>query len=98
MILITRLLGGVAYSLVTVSLVIFLNDNAPLGQSATMLALYTITFRNLVVLVAAPLGGQIYDAVGAYWLYLFAFIGSLISLAILRITQTTKLIKGEKYV
>jgi PPP family 3-phenylpropionic acid transporter len=88
-IFVARLIGGLAFSLVTVSLVVYLNNNAPLGQSATMLALYTITLRNLVTVITAPIGGQIYDAVGAYWLYVLAFAGSLLSLAILTMTQHT---------
>ena len=95
MILASRLLGGLAFSLVTVSLVVFLNKHAPLGQSATMLALYTITLRNIVTLVTAPVGGQIYDAVGAYWLYLLAFVGSLMSLGVLTMVYSTNQQKGE---
>jgi PPP family 3-phenylpropionic acid transporter len=70
-------LGGIAFSFYSVGMVIFLSERAPLGQTATILAIYTSTLRGLISMLAAPLAGMVFDFVGAYWLYVAALAGSL---------------------
>jgi PPP family 3-phenylpropionic acid transporter len=97
-ILATRLLGGIAYSLFVVSIVVFLNENTLLGQRGTVLAIYTVTLPNIIVLLGSPLGGWIYDEFGAYWLYKLALFGSLVSFVITSISYSKSQFKGEKNV
>ncbi len=77
--------GGIAFSFYNVGLVVFIGERAPLGQTATTLALYTSTLRGLIVIAAGPLAGAIFDAVGAYWLYAVALGGSIISWLVFRL-------------
>ncbi len=82
-ILVARAIGGVSYSFFIVSLVDFIREQAPFGQRATVLALYTVTLRNIITMASAPLGGMFYDAWGAYWLYALALVGGILSWGIL---------------
>jgi PPP family 3-phenylpropionic acid transporter len=79
-----RLVYGVSYSLFTVSSVIFIIEHAPAGQQATALAIVTVTLSSLTQIIAAPLGGVIFDFSGAYWLYALGLIGNLIGWLVLR--------------
>lgn len=71
-------LGGLGFSLFNVALVVFMDERAPLGQTATVLALFTSTLRGLTQILAAPLNGLAYDHFGAYPLYGVALVGSLL--------------------
>lgn len=82
-ILVTRATFGVAFSLFVIALVKYVTHYAPPALTATMLALFTVTLMALIQMVAAPLGGIIFDAVGAYWLYALAVVGNLLACAIL---------------
>jgi len=86
-ILATRAIGGISYSFFIVASVVFIKEKAPSGRSATALALYTVTLRNLVSMVASPLGGILYDAFGAYWLYPLSMVGAILSWGILGISR-----------
>ncbi len=79
----TRALFGVAYSLFVVALVKYVTEYAPAAQTAVMLALFTVTLTALIQIFAAPLGGILFDLIGAYWLYAFALVGNLAAGAIL---------------
>jgi PPP family 3-phenylpropionic acid transporter len=78
MFLVSGAFSGLAFSLFNVSLVVFVDERAPLGQTATVLALFTSTLRGLIQILASPLSGLAYDAFGAYWLYVIATAGSLL--------------------
>jgi PPP family 3-phenylpropionic acid transporter len=81
-------LGGIAFSFYTVGIVVFLSERAPLGQTATILAIYTSTLRGLISMAAAPLAGIVFDFAGAYWLYVAATIGSLLGGLVFRLFVT----------
>jgi len=83
-------IGGVSYSFETIALVVFTTERAPAEYSATALALYTVTLRELIGVAAGPLGGALFDAAGAYWLSALALVGTLIAWFILRLTVTGK--------
>ncbi len=82
-----RALSGVYYSMFVVASIAYAAEGAPEGQRSTVLALYFVTLQGLTQLVAGPLGGAAFDALGAYWLFVIAFCGGLVSWLILRITE-----------
>jgi MFS family permease len=71
-----RALIGISFSMVTFGVVSFVQEQTPLHQQTSAVALYTVVVRNLVFLVAYPLSGVIFDAAGAIWLYAVALIGN----------------------
>lgn len=80
-----RVLGGLSFSFQIVAGAVFIAERAPLQQRATILALYGVTLRSLVVMAAGPLGGFAYDQVGAYWLYAVGMAGCLLAWLILQL-------------
>lgn len=90
MFLVSGAFSGLAFSLFNVSLVVFVDERAPLGQTATVLALFTSTLRGLIQIPASPLSGLAYDAFGAYWLYVIATAGSLLGWFVLNLFVSGK--------
>lgn len=78
-ILLTRAIGGISFSFYSVALLSFIGERAPLGQTATTLALYTSTLQGMISIFGSPLNGLAFDYLGAYWFYVFALGGSLLS-------------------
>jgi PPP family 3-phenylpropionic acid transporter len=74
-ILVIRFIGGVAFSFYTVAFVNLISTQTAAWETGTVLALYTVTIGGLVNIIAAPVAGAIYDAIGAHWLYLLSAIG-----------------------
>jgi PPP family 3-phenylpropionic acid transporter len=91
-------LGGIAFSFYSVGIVVFLSERAPLGQTATILAIYTSTLRGLISMAAAPLAGIVFDLVGAYWLYVAAMGGSLLGALVFRLFVTGRRSQSEEIV
>lgn len=85
-----RLLSGFHYSMYSVASVACAAEGAPEGQASTVLALYFVTLRSLVTLVAAPLGGGLFDLFGAYWLYAISLGGNVVGWLVLRLTARRK--------
>jgi PPP family 3-phenylpropionic acid transporter len=83
-------LGGVTFSFYSVGMVVFLSERAPLGQTATILAIYTSTLRGLISMTAAPLAGLVFDLAGPYWLYVVGMSGSLLGALVFRFFVTGK--------
>jgi PPP family 3-phenylpropionic acid transporter len=81
-------LGGIAFSFYSVGIVVFLTERAPMGQTATILAIYTSTLRGLISMAAAPIAGIVFDLAGAYWLYMAAMGGSMAGALIFRLFVT----------
>lgn len=90
-----RIATAFAYSLYVVASVVFISERSPGGQSTTTLALYMVTLRCIIGLVSGPLNGVIFDSVGAYYLYVFAFGGSLLAWFTLRLTVSGRRSKIE---
>jgi PPP family 3-phenylpropionic acid transporter len=94
-IMIVRFIGGVAFSFYTISFVGLISSRTQAAETGTVLALYTVTIAGLVNIIAAPVGGAIFDAIGARWLYALSATGYIIgaiSLWIVRpkISQATQ--------
>ena len=71
-IMIVRFIGGVAFSLYTVSYIGLISSRTDDSETGTVLALYTVTLASLVNILAAPVSGAIFDVIGARWLYALA--------------------------
>jgi MFS family permease len=81
-------LGGVGFSFYSVGIIVFLSERAPLGQTATILAIFTSTLRGLILMAAGPVAGLIFDLAGAYWLFLLGMGGSLLGWLVFRLFVT----------
>jgi PPP family 3-phenylpropionic acid transporter len=86
-IMIVRFIGGVAFSFLTISSVFLISSRTDSGQTGTVLAIYTVTLNGLVTVLAAPISGAIFDAVGARWLYALALTGYAAGLLSLWLTR-----------
>jgi PPP family 3-phenylpropionic acid transporter len=86
-IMVVRFIGGVAFSFYTISFVGLISRNTEAHETGTVLALYTVTLAGLVNIVAAPLSGALYDAIGARWLYAFSAVGYAIAVTSLWLTR-----------
>lgn len=95
-ILIERAINGIAFSLFTVGVVNYINVNTKPGETATVMALITVTLRSLVGIVASPLNGMAFDAFGAYWLYVIALGGYLVAFGIFQVTTRKCRIQAEE--
>ena len=87
-IIVFRAVQGISFSLLTVSMVSYIMEGAPPGQSATVLSLYDVTLHGLVIMLAALLNGVFFDLLGAYWLYAIGLGGTLLGWLILRLTAS----------
>lgn len=86
-IMIVRFIGGVAFSFYTISFVQLISTQTDASETGTVLALYTVTIAGLVNIIAAPVAGAIFDAIGARWLYLLAASGYFIGAVSLWVTR-----------
>jgi MFS family permease len=77
----------VAFSFYTVSFIGLISSRTQSHETGTVLALFTVTLAGLVNIVASPLAGALYDAIGARWLYAFSVSGYVIALTSLWITR-----------
>ena len=75
-ILFSHAIDGVAYSFFAVASVLFIGEVAPGGQVTTMMAIFTVTLPALIRMISGPVSGWIFDARGAYVLYLVGAIGA----------------------
>ena len=76
-IMIVRFIGGVGFSFYTISFVNLISTETDPAETGTVLALYTVTIAGLVNIIAAPVAGAIFDAIGPRWLYTLAAGGYL---------------------
>lgn len=89
-IMIVRFIGGIAFSLYTVSYIGLIGSRTSQNETGTMLALYTVTLASLVNILAAPITGIIFDAVGARWLYALSVVGYAVGALCVWLTRPQK--------
>lgn len=89
-IMIVRFIGGVAFSFSTIASVFLISSRTEQNETGTVLALYTVTLTGLVTVMAAPVSGAIFDAIGARWLYALAATGYAIGLLSTWVTRPAK--------
>src|SRR5258706_3538028 len=96
-IMIVRFIVGFAFNFFSFSFFGFLVCCTTCSETGTVLALYTVTIAGLVNIIAALIGGAIFDAVGARWLYAFSALGYMIGATSLWLTRPhpNPLLKGE---
>lgn len=82
-----RALSGIYYSMFVVGSIAYASEGSPAGQGSTVMALYFITLQGITQLVAGPLGGAVFDAFGAYWLFAIAVGGGIVSWLVLWLTE-----------
>lgn len=86
-IMIVRFIGGVAFSCLTIAGVFLISSRTTPNETGTVLAIYTVTLNGLVSVLAAPISGAMFDAIGARWLYALATTGYAMGLLSLWITR-----------
>jgi MFS family permease len=94
--MIYRAIGGIGLGFYLTSFTNFIARRAPSQQTATVLALYSVTFAGIINLLASPLSGWIFDLVGPHWLYVMALAGYCIAFLIVYFLVGRK--KPEKMV
>jgi MFS family permease len=85
--MITRVLVGLQFSFYSVGIIAYINSYTSREFRVTTLALFTITLRNLAVMISNPLSGVVYDTVGAYWLYAFGLAGAALGWLALQLSR-----------
>ena len=86
-IMIVRFIGGIAFSLYTVSFIGLISSRTAESETGTVLALYTVTLASLVNILAAPVSGVIFDVIGARWLYALSASGYAVGVICVWITR-----------
>ena len=87
MLMLMRIVVGLQFSFYSVGIIAYITSYTRRSYRVTTLALFTITLRNLVVMVGNPLSGLVYDSAGAYWLYAIGLAGSLLGWGALQLTR-----------
>jgi MFS transporter, PPP family, 3-phenylpropionic acid transporter len=87
MILATRAVLGLQFSLYSVAIIAYINEHGPTGYRVTTLALVTVTLRSLMLMIGSPISGLVFDASGAYWLYALNLGGSLLGWLALQLSR-----------
>jgi PPP family 3-phenylpropionic acid transporter len=82
-----RFLGGTSFSLYTVSFIGLISGRTSSAERGTVLALFAATLPGLVNIVASPVAGALFDALGARWLYAFSAAGYLAAVTCLWLTR-----------
>ena len=85
-----RFIGGVSFSFMTIASVFLISSRTQPNQTGTVLAIYTVTLAGLVNVLAAPVAGATFDAVGPRWLYALAATGYAIGLLSLWLTRPAR--------
>jgi PPP family 3-phenylpropionic acid transporter len=86
-IMIVRFIGGVSFSFYTIAYMGIISSRTKSSETGTVLALYTVTLAGLVNILAAPVSGAIFDAIGARWLYALAMTGYALGMLVLWFTR-----------
>jgi MFS family permease len=86
-IMIVRFIGGVSFSFLTIASVFLISSRTHPSETGTVLAIYTVTLAGLVSVLAAPISGTIFDAIGPRWLYAFAVVGYAIGFLTMWLTR-----------
>jgi len=86
-IMVVRFIGGIAFSFTTIAAVFLISSRTDPNETGTVLAIFTVTLSGLVSVLAAPVSGAIFDAIGARWLYAFSVTGYTIGLLSLWATR-----------
>jgi len=87
-----RFIGGTSFSLYTVAFVGLISGRTPSSETGTVLALFTVTLGGGVNIIASPLAGALFDAIGPRWLYALSLAGYLAAFSALWLTRPEKMV------
>ena len=76
--------SGVAFSFYTVALIKFVGERTRSHETATALAIFTVTLPSIINIAGTPLAGYAFDLLGAHWLYLASVVGYALGLGLLK--------------
>lgn len=76
--------SGVAFSFYTVALIKFVGERTHTHETATALAIFTVTLPSITNITGTPLAGFAFDRLGAHWLYLVSVLGYALGVVILK--------------
>lgn len=82
-IMIVRFIGGISFSFYTIAYVGLISSRTKSIETGTVLALFSVTLGGLVSMLASPVSGMIFDAIGGRWLYALAMTGYAVGAFIL---------------
>ncbi len=88
--------GGIAFSFYTVALIKYVGERTLPHETATALAIFTVTLPGLISISAAPISGYFFDLAGARWLYAAASLGYILGGLALRAAQPALIQTGKK--
>jgi MFS family permease len=90
-----NLVGGVSFSLYTIAYIGLISSRTPREQTSTVMALFASTLGGSVNMIASPLSGALFDAIGARWLYGLAAAGYVLGALSLWLSQSKVKENGE---
>jgi MFS transporter, PPP family, 3-phenylpropionic acid transporter len=93
-ILFSHVIAGVAYSFFAVASVRFIGEVSPRGQVTTMMAIFTVTLPALIRMISGPVSGGVFDARGAYALYVIGALGAAAGWVIMKVTVRDRHVEG----
>ena len=76
--------SGVAFSFYTVALIKFVGERTHTHETATALAIFTVTLPSIINIIGTPLAGYTFDLLGAHWLYLVSVLGYALGVILLK--------------
>jgi MFS family permease len=88
LIIAVKALWGVAFSFYTVALIKFIGERTHSHETATALAIFTVTLPSIIQITGTPLAGYAFDLVGAHWLYLASVMGYALGVIIMQAARS----------
>jgi PPP family 3-phenylpropionic acid transporter len=88
LIIAVKALWGVAFSFYTVALIKFIGERTHSHETATALAIFTVTLPSIIQITGTPLAGYAFDLLGAHWLYLASVMGYALGVIIMQAARS----------
>jgi MFS transporter, PPP family, 3-phenylpropionic acid transporter len=85
-----RAVGGISFSIYTVAMIKYISGQTAPAETATALAIFTVTLPSLINITGTPLAGLFFDHLGAHWLYAVACAGYVLAAAALWFAQQSR--------
>jgi len=87
---------GLAFSFYTVALIKFIGERTHSHETATALAIFTVTLPSIINITGTPLAGYAFDLLGAHWLYLVSAAGYVLGFFMMRAARGAASAKTEE--
>jgi PPP family 3-phenylpropionic acid transporter len=89
-VMISKGVAGLAFSFFTIAMIKYVSQRTQGSETATALALLSVTLPSLLNIAGTPLVGYVFDLAGARWLYAFAAAGYLLGSLVLHLSQRAR--------